>query len=62
MDAVQAFSSQRAFQRPVLVKGTGSAKFLYQIIDALAVQLPHAQVVEMPTGHAPHIVSMDRFL
>ncbi len=53
----------RAFQRPVLlVKGTGSAKFLHQIIDALAVQLPHAQVVEMPAGHAPHIVSMDRFL
>ncbi len=51
------------FQSPVLlVKGTGSAKFLHQIIDALAAQLPHAQVVEMPAGHAPHIVSMDRFL
>lgn len=52
----------RAFQCPVLlVKGTGSAKFLHQIIDALAVQLPHAQLVEIPAGHAPHIVSMDRF-
>jgi pimeloyl-ACP methyl ester carboxylesterase len=53
----------QAFQRPVLlVKGTGSAKFLHQIIEALAAQLPHANVAEMPAGHAPHIVSMDRFL
>ncbi len=53
----------QAFQRPVLlVKGTGSAKFLHQIIEALAAQLPHAKVIEMPAGHAPHIVSMDRFL
>lgn len=51
------------FKAPVLlVKGTGSAKFLHQIIDALAEQLPDAQVEEMPAGHAPHIVSMDRFL
>jgi len=53
----------RAFNRPVLlVKGTGSAKFLHQIIDALAAQFPDAKVVEMPAGHAPHIVSMGRFL
>lgn len=53
----------RAFQRPVLlVKGTGSAKFLHQIIDVLSAELPRAQVVEMPAGHAPQIVSMDRFL
>lgn len=53
----------RAFRRPVLlVKGTGSAKFLHQIIDMLAAQLPQAQVVEMPAGHAPQIVSMERFL
>lgn len=52
-----------AFKTPVLlVKGTGSAKFLHQIIDALAMQLPNAQVEEMPAGHAPHIVSMDHFL
>ncbi len=50
-------------QAPVLlVKGTGSARFLHQIIDTLAAELPHARVVEMPAGHAPHIVSMDRFL
>jgi len=53
----------RAFRRPVLlVKGTDSGKFLHQIIDALATQFPKAQVVEMPGGHAPQIVSMDRFL
>jgi pimeloyl-ACP methyl ester carboxylesterase len=53
----------RVFQPPVLlVKGTGSAKFLHQIIDVLAAELPHARVVEMPAGHAPQIVSMERFL
>lgn len=53
----------RAFRRPVLlVKGTGSAKFLHQIVDALAAKLPRAEVVEMPAGHGPQIVSMDRFL
>ncbi len=56
-------SRLRGFQPPVLlVKGTGSAKFLHQIIDVLAVELPHARTIEMPAGHAPHIVSMDRFL
>jgi pimeloyl-ACP methyl ester carboxylesterase len=53
----------RSFEPPVLlVKGTGSAKFLHQIIDVLAAELPHARITEMPAGHAPHIVSMDRFL
>ncbi len=53
----------RAFYRPVLlVKGTGSAEFLHQVVDALAAQLPNAQTVEMPGGHAPQIVSIDRFL
>ncbi|MBI4199150.1 MAG: alpha/beta hydrolase [Chloroflexi bacterium] len=53
----------RRFRRPVLlVKGTGSARFLHQTIDALAAQLPNAQMVEMPGGHAPQLVSMDRFL
>ncbi|MBI4300930.1 MAG: alpha/beta hydrolase, partial [Chloroflexi bacterium] len=53
----------RAFQHPVLlVKGTGSAQFLHQSIDALAALLPQGRVIEMPGGHAPHIVSMDRFL
>jgi len=53
----------RAFHRPVLlVKGTGSAKCLHQIVDALVAQLPRAQVVEMPSGHSPQIVSMALFL
>jgi pimeloyl-ACP methyl ester carboxylesterase len=53
----------RAFKHPVLlVKGTGSAKFLHQIIDPLAAHFPDAKVVEMPAGHAPHIVSKERFL
>jgi pimeloyl-ACP methyl ester carboxylesterase len=52
-----------AFSRPVLlVKGTGSSKFLHQIIDAMATRLRRAKVVEMPTGHGPHIVSIDGFL
>jgi len=51
------------FKQPVLlVKGTGSAPFLHQIIDALSANLPNSQIVEMPGGHAPHIVSRDKFL
>ncbi len=53
---------RRFSPRVLLVKGTGSAPFLHKIIDALASMLPHAQVTEMPAGHAPQIVSMDRFL
>lgn len=53
----------RDFNRPVLlVKGTGSAPFLHQIIDALYANLPNSQIVELPWGHAPHIVSRDKFL
>jgi pimeloyl-ACP methyl ester carboxylesterase len=52
-----------AFQPPVLlVKGTGSAPFLHAVIDALHERLPNNEVVEYPAGHAPHLVSMDRFL
>lgn len=52
-----------AFQPPVLLfKETGSAKFLNQIIDDLAAAFPHSRAIEMPAGHALHIVSMDRFL
>ena len=53
----------RAFDRPVLlVTGTGTAPFLRRIHDTLAVELPSARTIEMPAGHAPQIVSMDRFL
>lgn len=46
----------------LLVKGTGSARFLHQIIDALAREIPDSKLVEFPAGHAPHIVSKDEFL
>ncbi len=52
-----------AFDRPaLLVKGTGSSKFLHQIIDAAASRLKRAKVIELLAGHAPQVVSMDRFL
>lgn len=51
------------FDPPVLlVKGTGSSQIEHHIIDGLAANLPRARVIELPGGHAAHIVSMDRFL
>lgn len=51
------------FQPPVLlVKGTGSSEWLHHVIDGLSETLPHSRVVEFPGGHAPHIVSIDKFL
>jgi pimeloyl-ACP methyl ester carboxylesterase len=53
----------RAFDRPVLlVSGTGTAPFLRRIHDTLAALLPAARTSEMPAGHAPQLVSPDRFL
>ncbi len=53
----------RAFHQPVLLAtGTGTSPFLRHIIDTLAATLPDARVIEMPAGHAPHLVSTDRFL
>lgn len=46
----------------LLVKGTGSSPWLHQIIDVLSNKLPNAHVIELPGGHAPHIVSMDKFM
>lgn len=46
----------------LLVRGTGSTKWLHHIIDGLAQNLPNARVVEYLGGHAPHLVSRDRFL
>jgi hypothetical protein len=45
-----------------LVKGTGSAKWLHQVIDTLAKELTDSRVIELPGGHAPQLASMDRFL
>lgn len=51
------------FQVPVLlVKGTGSSLWLHNIIDELAENLPNSSVVELPEGHGPHLVSMNKFL
>ncbi len=56
-------SRLNAFAKPVLlVKGTGSSRFLHQAIDAMASRFARATVIELPAGHAPHIVSMDPFL
>jgi pimeloyl-ACP methyl ester carboxylesterase len=53
----------RTLDKPVLlVKGEGSTKFLHDIIDVLAEELPNASVVTFPGGHAPHIVSMQPFM
>jgi pimeloyl-ACP methyl ester carboxylesterase len=59
-DSVQRL---KKFQPPVLlVKGTGSTRWLHHIIDGLSENIPRARVVEFPGGHAPHIVSRDLFL
>jgi pimeloyl-ACP methyl ester carboxylesterase len=51
------------FKQPVLlIKGTGSATFLHNIISGLALNFPNARVIEMPGGHAPHLVSREKFL
>ena len=53
----------RAFDKPVLlVKGEGSNPTLHSISDILAEELPDAQVVTFPGGHAAHILSMQSFM
>jgi|GEM_PF-811207 len=53
----------RNFQVPtLLVKGTGSTKWLHDVIDGLAANIPHSRIVEFPGGHSPHIVTTDKFL
>lgn len=46
----------------LLVKGKGSAPFLHKIIDTLASYLPNSEIIELPEGHAPHIVSREKFM
>lgn len=63
LDHLDSVERLTAFEVPVLlVKGTGSSHFLHAIIDALAATLPNARVIELPAGHGPQIVSIDRFL
>jgi pimeloyl-ACP methyl ester carboxylesterase len=53
----------RGFSRRVLlVRGTGSTYVLHRILDGLAAALPHHETLELPGGHAPHLVAMDQFL
>lgn len=57
-----ALARVRGFNQPVLLAtGTGTSPFLRHIIDTLGAAFPDARVIEMPAGHAPHIVSADRF-
>jgi pimeloyl-ACP methyl ester carboxylesterase len=53
----------REFGPPVLlVTGTDTSPFLRRVHDTLAANFPAARTLELPAGHAPQIVSMDRFL
>ena len=63
IDHQDSLDAWRGFSRPVLlVKGKGSARFLHQIVDGLAAELPGARVLTLPGGHAPQLVAMDAFL
>jgi pimeloyl-ACP methyl ester carboxylesterase len=53
----------KKLDKPImLLKGTGSASFLHDIMDLLAQDLLNSTIVELPQGHAPHIVSKEQFL
>jgi len=53
----------RNFAKPtLLVKGTGSAAWLHNIIDELSRNLPNSRIVEFPGAHAPHLASREFFL
>jgi pimeloyl-ACP methyl ester carboxylesterase len=51
------------FDRPVLlVTGSGTPWLFRRIIESLAENLPNARMIELPSGHAPQLVSIDAFL
>jgi pimeloyl-ACP methyl ester carboxylesterase len=53
----------RTFPAPVLlVTGEGTSPFLRAVHDTLAEMLSDARTLELPGGHAPHLVAMDDFL
>ena len=53
----------RNFPKPVLlVKGTGSSDFLHEIIQILSEEFQNVQLLELPGGHAPQLVSMNPFM
>lgn len=52
-----------ALTAPVLLTtGAGTSPFLRAVHDRLAEALPDARTLELPGGHAPHLVAMDAFL
>jgi pimeloyl-ACP methyl ester carboxylesterase len=52
-----------ALTSPVLlVTGRGTAPFLRAVHDVLESELPAARSLELPGGHAPHLVAMDEFI
>ncbi len=46
----------------LLVSGTGTSPVLRRVHETLLEKLPDARAMELPAGHAPHIVTMERFL
>lgn len=46
----------------LLIKGTGSTKWLHSVIETLSENLPNSQVLELPGAHAAHLVSKEKFL
>ena len=53
----------QSYNKPVLlVKGTGSSEWMHKVIDGLEKNLPNVRVIELPGGHAPHLVSKEKFL
>lgn len=57
------YSRLSKFTAPtLLVKGTGSHSSEHMIVDFLGKELPNSQVIELPGGHAPHLVSTQPFL
>ncbi len=53
----------RNFTRPTLLfKGENSSLWLHQIVDILADKFPNVRMEILPGGHAPHIVSIERFM
>lgn len=53
----------RQFNKPVLlIKGENSNPMYHQIIDILDAELPDSMIATYPSGHAPHILSMQPFM
>jgi pimeloyl-ACP methyl ester carboxylesterase len=62
-DHVGSRERLEAFPHPMLlVKGTGSMHYLHRIVDAIASLPARVEVIELPAGHAPQLVSFDQFL